>query len=87
MTMMRSLFTAAALAAAVLTVQAAPVAPTHQQRLGMQCETCHTQMPKADWKKCLMCHGPAEKLAKTNAQHGALKSGEVPCSVCHQGHQ
>ncbi|MBP3439242.1 MAG: cytochrome c3 family protein, partial [Sutterella sp.] len=57
------------------------------QRLGMQCETCHTQMPKADWNKCLMCHGPAEKLAKTNAQHGALKSGEVPCSVCHQGHQ
>ena len=84
---MRLIVTAAMIALAAWSVQAAPVAPSHQQKLGLQCESCHTQMPKGDWNKCLMCHGPVEKLAKTNAQHASLKSGEIPCSVCHQGHQ
>ena len=68
------------------TVSAAPVAPIHQAK-GLACETCHTQMPQADYAKCLACHGGKEALAKSNPQHAALKSGDVPCKVCHQGHQ
>ncbi|MBQ8828879.1 MAG: cytochrome c3 family protein [Burkholderiaceae bacterium] len=66
---------------------ATTVAPIHQAK-GMQCEVCHTVMPKADYNKCLMCHGGKEKLAKSNSQHSILNSKEsVPCSVCHKGHQ
>lgn len=65
--------------------QAYSIALSHQTR-GLTCEGCHTVMPQVDNKKCLMCHGPQEKLAKSNPQHEALKTGDMPCRICHKGH-
>jgi rRNA maturation endonuclease Nob1 len=71
---------------AALTANAAPIAQKHQIK-GLQCEACHTVMPQADVKKCLMCHGPKEKLAEKPEQHKPLKTVDMPCTICHQGHQ
>lgn len=65
---------------------AAPVAQNHQLKR-LSCEGCHTQMPFADYNKCIGCHGGKEKLSTSNPQHSALKTADVPCSVCHKGHQ
>ncbi len=67
-------------------VSAAPVVPSHQAK-GIACEACHTQMPLADSAKCAACHGGKDALSKSNPQHSALKSADVPCKICHQGHQ
>ena len=62
---------------------AAPVAQNHQLK-GLSCEGCHTQMPFADYNKCIGCHGGKVKLSTSNPQHSALKTADVPCSVCHK---
>lgn len=67
-------------------VFAAPVGPSHQAK-GLPCEACHTRMPLADSNKCVACHGGKDALIRSNPQHAALKSGDVPCKICHQGHQ
>lgn len=68
------------------TVGAAPVAQNHQLK-GLDCTACHTQMPFADYNRCIACHGGKEKLSQSRPQHSALKSADVPCSICHKGHQ
>lgn len=73
-------------AASAAFAYAAPVAQNHQIK-GLGCESCHTQMPLADYNKCIACHGGKEKLSRSNPQHSALKTADVPCSVCHKGHQ
>ncbi len=67
-------------------VLAAAVAQNHQLK-GVGCEGCHTQMPVADYSKCIGCHGGKERLSQTNSQHSSLKNAEIPCSICHKGHQ
>lgn len=69
-----------------ISVNAAPVAQSHQIK-GLTCESCHTQMPFADYNKCIACHGGRERLSQSNPQHSAMKTADVPCVVCHKGHQ
>lgn len=84
--LLKSCLTALAAAAVCSASIAAVVAPSHQAK-GVPCQACHTTMPFADYNKCIACHGGKEALIKSNPQHLALKSGDVPCSICHQGHQ
>lgn len=77
---------------AVATADAAPnLADRHIAR-GMQCTSCHTEMPPkaVPTSQCLSCHGSYEKLAdatdKGDINPHESHLGDIDCDRCHKGH-